>query len=154
VIVVELELVFGFDERGFGLGNPGSNLVVELIDGLVSGAHAARLETHPRDAASIYHEWNLLCRGVNVVAVRKLGCQQELIQVVLFVAHEDTDKLLELLVDTFGLAIGLRVVSSQYSGFDTDEAPQIPSELSNELQATVGDVISGGSVVPPHIPVV
>ncbi|KAJ7333996.1 hypothetical protein DFH08DRAFT_1019835 [Mycena albidolilacea] len=36
-----------------------------------------------------------------------LGRRQELVPVVLFVACEDTDKLLELLVDTFYLAVGI-----------------------------------------------
>jgi hypothetical protein len=111
VIIVELELVLGFDEHGFGLGNPGSDLVTELVDRLVSRAHAVQLKTHPREAAGVHYEWNLLDQGVDVVVVCELGCRQELIPVVLFVAREDTDELLKLLIDIFGLAIGLRVVS-------------------------------------------
>jgi hypothetical protein len=111
-IIVELELVFGFDEHGFGLGNPGSNPVTELVDKLVGRAHAIQLETHPREAVGIRHEQNLLCQGVDVVVVDELSCRQELILVVLFVAREDVDKLLQLLVDTFSLAISLWVVSS------------------------------------------
>jgi hypothetical protein len=74
--------------------------------------------------------------------------------VILFVAREDTDELFELLVDALGLAIGLRVVSSGGSGFNTNEAPQFSGELSNELWTPVRDVLLGGSVVPPHVPVV
>jgi hypothetical protein len=48
---------------------------------------------------------------VDVVVVGELSCQQELIPVVLPVAREDTDKLFELLVDVFSLAISLQVVS-------------------------------------------
>jgi hypothetical protein len=29
-IIVELELILGFDERGFGLGNPGSERTMKL----------------------------------------------------------------------------------------------------------------------------
>jgi hypothetical protein len=60
-IVVEFELIFGFDECGFGLGNLGSDPVAELIDGLVSGAHAVQLKIHLRETASVHHERNLLC---------------------------------------------------------------------------------------------
>jgi hypothetical protein len=61
--------------------------------------------------AGVCHERNLLHRGEDVVVVHELGCWQELIPVVLFVACKDTDKLLELLVDMLSLAIGLQVVS-------------------------------------------
>jgi hypothetical protein len=143
-IIVELELVLGFDERGFGPGNPSSDPVAELVDRLVGGVYTVRLKTHLRKAAGVHHEWNLLRRGVDMVVVGKLGCQQELIPVVLFVAREDTNKLFKLLVDVFSLAVGLQVVSSRCSEFNTNEAPQLLSELSNELQAAVGDVLLGG----------
>jgi hypothetical protein len=91
---------------------------------------------------------------VDVVVVGELGCQQELVPVVLFVAHEDTDKLFKLLVDTFGLAVGLRIVSGGGSGFDTDKAPQFAGELSDELRTSVRNVLLGGSVVPPDVLVV
>jgi hypothetical protein len=45
---------------------------------------------------------------VDVIVVGKLGCQQELIPVILSVACEDMDELVELLVDRFSLAIGKR----------------------------------------------
>jgi hypothetical protein len=54
----------------------------------------------------------------------------------------------------FGLTVGLRVVSSGGSGFDTNEAPQFASELGDELRTTIGNVLLGGSVVPPDILVV
>jgi hypothetical protein len=46
------------------------------------------------------------------VVVCKLSCWQKLIPVVLFVAREDMDKLLEFLVGAFSLAISLQVVRS------------------------------------------
>jgi hypothetical protein len=48
-IIVQFELVLGFDEGGFGFGHSSGDPVVEFIDGFVSGAHAIRLETHPRE---------------------------------------------------------------------------------------------------------
>jgi hypothetical protein len=91
---------------------------------------------------------------VDVFVIGELGCRQECISVILFVACEDMDKLFELLVDVFGLAVGLQMVSSGRSGFDTDEAPQFASELSDELWTTVRNVLPGGSVVPPNVLVV
>jgi hypothetical protein len=55
-IIVKLELVFGFDKHSFGLRNPGSDPGMELVDGLVSTAHAVWLETHPREVAGVHHE--------------------------------------------------------------------------------------------------
>jgi hypothetical protein len=49
-IVVQLELVLGFDEGGFGFRHFSGDPVAEFIDGFISGAHAVRLETHPREA--------------------------------------------------------------------------------------------------------
>jgi hypothetical protein len=89
-----------------------------------------------------------------VVVVGELGCRHELIPVVMFVARGNTDELFELLVDTFSLTVGLQMVSGGGSGFNTDEAPQFTSELGNELRTTIGNVLPGGSVVPPDIPVV
>jgi hypothetical protein len=63
-----------------------------------------------------------------MVVVGKLGCRQELVPVVLFVACEDMDELFGLLVDVFGLAIGVRMVSGGCSGSNTDEASQFMSE--------------------------
>jgi hypothetical protein len=82
-----------------------------------------------------------------MVVVGKFGCQQELIPVVLFVAHEDTDELFKLLVNVLGLAIGLRVASGGGSGFNTNEAPQLSGELGDELWTMVGNVLPRGAMV-------
>jgi hypothetical protein len=76
-----------------------------------------------------------------MVVVGELGYQQELIPVVLFIACEDMDKLFELLVDVFGLTVGLWMVSGGGGRFDTDEAPQFASELGNELRTMIGNVL-------------
>jgi hypothetical protein len=91
---------------------------------------------------------------MDVGVVGELGCQQELIPVVLFVAREDTDELFELLVDAFSLTVSLWMASGGGSGFNTNEAPQFVSELGDELRTMIGNVIPGGSVVPPDVPVV
>jgi hypothetical protein len=142
VIIVQLELVLGFDEGGFGFGDSSGDPVTELVDRLVSGAPTVRLKPHMREAAGVRHKRHLLHRGVNVVVVGELGCRQELIP-VLFVSREDTDELFELLVDVFRLTIGLQMVSGGGSGFNTDEAPQFAGKLGDELWTTVGNVLLG-----------
>jgi hypothetical protein len=61
VIIVKLELVLGSNKHSFGLEDPSSDLVAELVDRLVSGLCAIWLKAHPREAADVHHEWNLLC---------------------------------------------------------------------------------------------
>jgi hypothetical protein len=151
VIIVQLELIFGFDECGFGLGNPGCDSVTELIDRFVGRLCTVRLEPHLRELTSVCHEQNLLCQGVHVVVICKLGSKQELILVVLFVAHEDTDKLFKLLVDGFGLAVSLQVGGSGGCGLYTNEAPHLPGEFCYKLWPAVRNVLPGSSVVLPDV---
>jgi hypothetical protein len=153
-VIVQLELILGFDEGDFGFEDSGADPVAELIDRLFGGAPTIQLKTHPREAAGVRHKRHLLHRGVDMVVVGELGCWQELIPVILFIAREDTDELFELLVDSFSLAVGLWMVSGGGSGFNTDEVPQFVGELGDELQSTIGNLLLGGSVVPPDIPVV
>lgn len=68
-----------------------------------------------------------------MVIVCELSPWQELVPVILFVTCEDIDKLFEFLVDVFGLAVSLWVVSGQSSRLNTDEAPQLLGELHDEL---------------------
>jgi hypothetical protein len=77
-----------------------------------------------------------------MVVVCELSGGQELIPVILFVAREDMDELLELLVDTLRLAVSLQVVSSGGCRLYTNEVPQLPGEL-DELRTAVGDTLPG-----------
>jgi hypothetical protein len=86
-----------------------------------------------------------------VIVVCELSGWQELILVVLFVAHEETDKLLKLLIDVLHLALSLQVVGSGGCRLYTDEAPQLPGKIRNKLRASVGNVLLGYSVAPPDI---
>jgi hypothetical protein len=123
-IVVQLKLLFGLDERSFGLENSSSDAVAELIDGLVSRMRTIRLKSHPREPTSVRHERNLLHRGVHVVVVCKLGSWQELI---LFVACENTDKLL-VDVDKHGICPPMK--SSLFRIFMTRHIPGYAPEAS------------------------
>jgi hypothetical protein len=153
-IVVQLELVLGFNERGFGFRDSGRDPVSELVRGFHARPQSVGLEPHPREPSSVRHEWDLLRRGMDVVVVHELRGRKKLVPVVLFVVCEDPDELLELLVDALGLAVDLRVVSGGGHWFCPDEAPQFHGELCDKLQSPVGDVFLGGSAMPPDIPVV
>jgi hypothetical protein len=89
--------VFGFDERGFGLGDLGDDSVTEFVDGLISQPCTVRFEPHPREPTGVRHEQNLLHREVHMVVICKLSSRQELIPVVLFVARKDGEPALPAL---------------------------------------------------------
>jgi hypothetical protein len=54
-MVVVLELVFGFDEHSFGLGNSGHDSVRELVHRFHSQAQPIWLEPHPRVMTGVCH---------------------------------------------------------------------------------------------------
>jgi hypothetical protein len=74
---------------------------------------------------------------MDMVVVLELGHRQEIIPVILSLVDEDAKILLQLLVDSFGLPIRLRVVCSRSCNSDRQQAVQLASELSNKLDTPV-----------------
>jgi hypothetical protein len=107
-VVVPLVLLLCFYEGGLRLRDPGSDPVVKFVNRLYFRTRPVRLEPHPGEPAGVRHERNLLRRRVDVVVVCEFGGRKELIPVILLVVSEKPDELFHLLVDAFGLAVGLR----------------------------------------------
>ena len=78
-----------------------------------------------------------------MIAVLKLGKQQQFLSVVLLIIDEQLKILLESLVDMFCLAITLWVVGGGCHEF--------VSELGNELGASVRHNLSHQTMVFPHM---
>ena len=76
-----------------------------------------------------------------MAVICKFGGQKELVPVILLVVNEELDKLLHFLVDPLGLAVGLQVVGRGHCWYDANEAPELCSELCDELRSPVGDVL-------------
>jgi hypothetical protein len=55
-IVVQLELILGFDEGGFGFRHSSSDPVAEFINGVLGRVHTIRLNTHLREVAGVHHK--------------------------------------------------------------------------------------------------
>jgi hypothetical protein len=91
---------------------------------------------------------------VDVVVVCEFSSREELVPVILLVVSEKPDELLHLLVDAFGLTVGLQVVGCRGVRFDPNKAPKLGGELGNELGATVGDVLLRSAMELPDIPVI
>ena len=96
-----------------------------------------RFEAHSRVTTAVEHEQGLLHGGVDVVVVRELAEGEELVAVVLSFVHEEAKELFELLVNTFGLAVRLRVVCGGCCEFDTEEAIEFAGEVGDELWASI-----------------
>jgi hypothetical protein len=57
---------------------------------------------------------------MDVVVVREFAQREEVVPVILSLVHEEAEELFELLVNTFGLAVRLRVICGGRREFDTE----------------------------------
>ncbi len=86
-----------------------------------------------------HHERVLASSAVDPVVVRKL-CEWEPIgPVVLSIVNEDLEVFLDLLVNSFGLTICLRMESGRCVGRDVEESVEFLHEFGDELRASIQD---------------
>ncbi|KAF8238794.1 hypothetical protein L208DRAFT_1240876, partial [Tricholoma matsutake] len=97
-----------------------------------------RFESHAWMPSSVQEEGGLLSGSMDMIVVSELSQGKEIVPIILAFIDEDTDVLLQLLVDSFGLAISLWVISGRSEEFDTQKSVQLTSELCYQLRATVG----------------
>ena len=69
-------------------------------------------EAHVGMSVCVQHEWGLACGQMDMVVILELSHGKEIIPIILPFIHEEVKVLLQLLVDTFGLAIRLGVIGS------------------------------------------
>jgi hypothetical protein len=74
-----------------------------------------------------------------MVVVLELRKGEKVIPIILTLIDEDTEILLEFLIDSFRLAVPLGVISRGSCQFDSEESVQLLSELGNKLGATIGN---------------
>ena len=72
-----------------------------------------------------------------MVVVRELGCRKKLVPVILLIVGEKPDELLELLVDTLRLAVGLRVVCRRGGRGYAGQPPELGGKFHDELRTPV-----------------
>ena len=134
MVVVALVLVLCLGQGGLSFLHSRSDTVAERVCCLDLGVRRGGdtgvwLKAQAWEATRVGHERDLLSRGVDVVVVRELGSREKLIPVVLLVVGEKPNVLLEFLVNTLCLAVGLRVVGSGCCGCHPDKPPELPREL-------------------------
>ena len=70
-------------------------------------------EAHVGMSACVQHEWGLACGRMDMVVILELSHGKEIIPIILPFIHKEMKVLLQLLVDTFSLAICLGVIGSR-----------------------------------------
>ncbi len=71
------------------------------------------------------------------VVVRKLHEWEPIGQVILSIVNEDPEIFLDLLVNSFGLTVCLRMESGRCVGHDVEESIEFLHELGDKLRASV-----------------
>ena len=77
--------------------------------------------------------------GVKVIVVHELGHSEVTGPVVLTDGSIGTEILLERLVDTLSLTIGLGVISRRHGLFNTEEGTEATEEGGSKLGTAIGD---------------
>ena len=111
-----------------------------------------RFKAHPRVSAGIKEEGCLLRGRVDVVIVGELRQGEECVPVVLSFSDEDPQVLLQFLVDSFHLTVGLRVVSGRRCGLNSQQSVQLFHEGGDELRSAVGHNLPREAMELPDIP--
>src|SRR3981189_2354591 len=86
-----------------------------------------------------------------MIIVLEFAESEELLPIVLPLVYKESEKLLQLLVDTFGLAIRLWVISGRGRQLYADEAIELAGEVRDELGAAVRNHDVRGTVVLPDL---
>ena len=93
-----------------------------------------------------------MLRGrVDMVVVGELCEREETVPVILSLPDEDAYVLFQLLVNPFGLSIGLRMIGGRRGGFDPEQPVEFLHEQGNKLRPSVGDNFAWEAVEFPDI---
>src|SRR3979490_1635734 len=86
-----------------------------------------------------------------MIIVLEFAESEELLPIVLPLAHEESEKLLQLLVNLFGLAICLWVICGRGRQLYADEAIELAGEVRDKLGAAVRNHDAQVTVVLPAL---
>jgi hypothetical protein len=155
LLVVESSL------RGRGVGDVERELGLDVAKPLdqIVGGRVGRLGVAGVDGgdgvgmvAAVCKERGLVGRGVNSVVIGELGERKEFLPVVLLVAAEHAQILLEDLVYALCLAISLRMEGRGHVGRDVEEREEVSPEFGVEQPVAIGHNVGWQTVQAVHIP--
>ncbi len=98
-----------------------------------------RIWNDSRVSAIQYHEWAFLRSAVDAVVVRELSEREPVAPICLSVVDKDSEVLLDLLVHSFRLSIGLWVKGGGCVRGNVKHSVEFLHELRDELWASVRD---------------
>ena len=110
-----------------------------------------RFKAHSRVLAGVEKKRGLLCGGVDVVVVGKLGKREEGMPVVLSLSDKDLQILFQLLVNSFSLSVRLWVVGCGGCALDPEQPVQFLHECSDKLWSSVGHDLSRETMELPDV---
>lgn len=93
--------------------------------------------------AIVKGEGGLTSRGVDAIVVGKLGEREPVVPVILSLVDKESKEEFNLLVDAFGLTIGLRVECSGGTKSDTEKFPKLSGEIRYKLGSPVANDLLG-----------
>ena len=88
---------------------------------------------------------------MDVVVVLELCQGQQVSPVILPLVGEQSEILLQLLVNLFRLSVSLRMVGRSGCNLDSEHPVKLSGEFRNELRSTVGHYLPRYSVMPPDL---
>ncbi|KNZ82332.1 hypothetical protein J132_00147, partial [Termitomyces sp. J132] len=109
-------------------------------------------KTHAQIPPSVKEELGELGGHMNMVVVLELGVRKEFIPVILALIEEEVEVLLQLMIYTFSLAIGLWVVGSGGVELHTKQLVELPGEVCHKLWSLVRHIGIREAVELPDIP--
>ncbi|KNZ72702.1 hypothetical protein J132_02136, partial [Termitomyces sp. J132] len=111
-------------------------------------------KAHAWVLSSVEEEWRELGRCVNMVVVLELGIREEFIPVILALIAEEVEVLLQLLIYTFGLAVGLQVVDGGGVELHTKQSVELLVEVCHKLWSPVRDICIREAMELPDVSLV
>jgi len=99
----------------------------------------------------VEHEWRGVHQSVDPIIVGKLSYRQPFVPIVLALIYEESQELLDFLIDPLCMTIGLWVVSGGCHDPDFQQLAEAAHEIRHELGPSVANDLLRESMVFPNM---
>src|SRR5277367_2783830 len=96
-------------------------------------------KSHTRYSAGVQKKQNLAGCGMDVIVVLEFRKGEQFIPVILPLDNKDSKVLLQFMIDSFRLAVTLRMVSGGSRQFNSKKSVKFSGKFRYELRATIGN---------------
>ena len=137
-LVIVLYYIFLYlPNCGLDLFNCHLYLLHELVYCFQSRRALPRFKAHMEGLSSIKQEQSLLGRGIHVVVVLEFHHQQQVMPVILLLIDEQTQILVELLIDMLCLSVSLQMPGYKGGQLNPQQSIKFFCKQSYKLRSTV-----------------